>query len=65
MWNAEQCELVGRGDPWEVLEPKGTSSYVFCHPAHLLGAPMTVSLFQVWSFLGTPSNPQLLTVDYV
>ena len=44
MWNAEQCELVGRGDPWEVLEPKGTSSYVFCHPEHLLGAPMSVFL---------------------
>ena len=63
MWNAEQCELVGRGDPWEVLEPKGT--YVFSHPEHLLGAPMTVSLFQVSSFLGTPSNPQLLTADHV
>ena len=25
----EQCELVGRGDSWEVLEPKGTYSYVF------------------------------------
>ena len=42
MWNAEQCELVGRGDPWEVLEPKGT--YVFSHPEHLLGAPMSVFL---------------------